>query len=133
MVERVDHNRGKIHDAAVARFRITRYKPDGKTMVSQETLEIPGRAASARWASARTSPTSSSPACPGVQKEGTDGIITSATFILHRMPKHVRTVCLEFFGDVKRAVPCDRRDQEVRRRASRAPSSRASSTWTSAT
>ena len=42
---------------------------------------------------------------PGVQKEGCDGIITSATFILHRMPTHVRTVCLEFFGDVKRAVP----------------------------
>src|SRR5436190_16489163 len=36
--------------------------------------------------------------------EGT-AFITSATFILHRMPKHVRTVCLEFFGDVKRAVP----------------------------
>jgi FAD/FMN-containing dehydrogenase/Fe-S oxidoreductase len=42
---------------------------------------------------------------PGVQKEGCDGLITSATFILHRMPKHVRTVCLEFFGDVKKAVP----------------------------
>src|SRR6185295_2468963 len=42
---------------------------------------------------------------PGVQKEGCDGLITSATFILHRMPRHVRTVCLEFFGDVKKAVP----------------------------
>jgi FAD/FMN-containing dehydrogenase len=42
---------------------------------------------------------------PGIQKEGCDGLITSATFILHRMPKHVRTVCLEFFGDVKKAVP----------------------------
>jgi FAD/FMN-containing dehydrogenase len=40
-----------------------------------------------------------------VQKEGCDGLITSATFILHRMPKHVRTVCLEFFGDVKKRVP----------------------------
>src|SRR6185503_3451028 len=34
-----------------------------------------------------------------------DGLITSATFILHRMPKNVRAVCLEFFGDVKKAVP----------------------------
>ena len=42
---------------------------------------------------------------PGVQKEGCDGLITSATFILHRMPKHVRTVCLEFFGHVALAVP----------------------------
>ena len=36
---------------------------------------------------------------PGVQKEGTDGIITSAAFILHRAYPHQRTVCLEFFGE----------------------------------
>src|SRR6202008_3452150 len=38
VVERVGHNRGKIHDAALARFRVTKYRPDGRTMVSQETL-----------------------------------------------------------------------------------------------
>ena len=43
---------------------------------------------------------------PGIQKEGCDGIITQATFILHRMPPAVRTVCLEFFGQVREAVPC---------------------------
>ena len=42
---------------------------------------------------------------PGIQKEGCDGLITSATFILHRMPKHVRTIALEFFGNVSHAVP----------------------------
>ncbi|MBU4318804.1 MAG: DUF3683 domain-containing protein [Proteobacteria bacterium] len=36
---------------------------------------------------------------PGVQKEGTDGIITSAVFMLHRNYPCQRTVCLEFFGD----------------------------------
>ena len=36
---------------------------------------------------------------PGVQKEGTDGIITSAVFILHHPYAYQRTVCLEFFGD----------------------------------
>ncbi len=36
---------------------------------------------------------------PGVQKEGTDGIITSAVFLLHRAYPHQRTVCLEFFGE----------------------------------
>ncbi len=36
---------------------------------------------------------------PGIQKEGTDGVITSAVFILHRAYPHQRTVCLEFFGD----------------------------------
>ena len=40
-----------------------------------------------------------------VQDSGTSGAITSATFILHRMPKFVRTVCLEFFGQVHDAVP----------------------------
>ncbi|HUW76829.1 MAG TPA: FAD-linked oxidase C-terminal domain-containing protein, partial [Gallionella sp.] len=42
---------------------------------------------------------------PGIQKEGCDGIITSARFILHRAHKHTRTVCLEFFGQVRDAVP----------------------------
>ena len=42
---------------------------------------------------------------PGIQKEGTDGIIVAARFILHRMPRHVRTVCLEFFGLARDAVP----------------------------
>ena len=36
---------------------------------------------------------------PGVQKEGTDGIITSAVFMLHNAYPHQRTVCLEFFGE----------------------------------
>ncbi len=36
---------------------------------------------------------------PGVQKEGTDGIITSAVFVLHHQYPHQRTVCLEFFGE----------------------------------
>jgi len=36
---------------------------------------------------------------PGLQKEGTDGIITSAAFMLHHDFPHQGTVCLEFFGD----------------------------------
>ena len=35
---------------------------------------------------------------PGMQKEGTDGVITSAEFVLHREYPARRTVCLEFFG-----------------------------------
>ncbi len=103
-VERVGHNRGRIHDAPLARFRIRRYEADGKTLKSEEMLEVEGKRlrkeglgkdVTDKWLSG----------VPGVQKEGCDGLITSATFILHRMPKHVRTVCLEFFGDVKKAVP----------------------------
>ena len=35
---------------------------------------------------------------PGVQKEGTDGIITSAEFVLYRQYESTATLCLEFFG-----------------------------------
>ena len=35
---------------------------------------------------------------PGLQKEGTDGVITSAEFILYPVFESSRTVCLEFFG-----------------------------------
>src|SRR5450830_1757409 len=42
---------------------------------------------------------------PGIQKEGCDGLITSARWILHKMPKQTRTVCLEFFGQAREAIP----------------------------
>ena len=42
---------------------------------------------------------------PGVQKEGCDGLITSARWVVHRMPDCIRTVCLEFFGQAREAVP----------------------------
>lgn len=36
---------------------------------------------------------------PGVQKEGTDGIITSAEFVLYKAYEKKVTFCLEFFGE----------------------------------
>jgi FAD/FMN-containing dehydrogenase/Fe-S oxidoreductase len=104
-VERLDHNLGKIHDIPVARFKISRYDIDGKTLQSEpEILEIPGP--SFRKIGLGKDVTDKFLAgLPGIQKEGCDGLITSATFILHRMPKHVRTICLEFFGHVALAVP----------------------------
>jgi FAD/FMN-containing dehydrogenase/Fe-S oxidoreductase len=103
-VERLEHNLGKIHDVPLVRFRIRRFAADGRTVQTEETLEVEG--GRFRKAGLGKDVTDKFLAgLPGVQKEGCDGIITSATFILHRMPAHVRTVCLEFFGDVKRAVP----------------------------
>jgi hypothetical protein len=103
-VERLDHNLGKIHDIALARFRVTRYAIDGKTRVSEEIMEIPG--GSFRKLGLGKDVTDKYLAgLPGVQKEGCDGIITEATFVLHKMPPHIRTVCLEFFGQVGEAVP----------------------------
>ncbi|TJZ69385.1 DUF3683 domain-containing protein [Chitiniphilus eburneus] len=103
-IERLDHNLGKIHDAEQATFRVTTYKPDGKTRLGEETLVVPG--SHFRKEGLGKDVTDKFLAgLPGVQKEGTDGLITSARFILHRLPAHTRTVCLEFFGEVSRAVP----------------------------
>lgn len=35
---------------------------------------------------------------PGIQKEGGDGVIISAKFVLYKPFNHCRTICLEFFG-----------------------------------
>jgi FAD/FMN-containing dehydrogenase/Fe-S oxidoreductase len=103
-VERVGHNRGRIHDAPLARFRLVRYAADGVTARGEEMIEVEGRRLRKEGLGKDVTDKFLA-GLPGVQKEGCDGLITSATFILHRMPKHVRTVCLEFFGDVKKAVP----------------------------
>ncbi|MGE5794393.1 MAG: DUF3683 domain-containing protein, partial [Bacteroidota bacterium] len=104
-VTRLDHNLGKIHDAPVARFSIQRFKRDGRTADgAPRVLEIPGR--EFRKVGLGKDVTDKFLAgLPGVQKEGCDGIVTSARFILHRMPKAIRTVCLEFFGQVRDSVP----------------------------
>jgi len=104
-VVRLDHNLGKIHDAAIARFAVQRYEIDGTTPKgAPEILEVPGsRFRKVGLGKDVTDKFLSG--LPGVQKEGCDGIITSARWILHRMPSHTRTVCLEFFGQVREAVP----------------------------
>ena len=104
-VTRLDHNLGKIHDAPVARFEIRRYGRDGyKPIGEPETLEIPGE--HFRKVGLGKDVTDKFLAgLPGIQKEGCDGLITSARFVLHRLPAHTRTVCLEFFGQVREAVP----------------------------
>ena len=105
-VERLNHNLGKIHEQATVQFRLQRYQADGQTKKDEpEILELPG--ASLRKAGLGKDVTDKFlGGLPGIQKEGCDGLITSAVFILHRMPKFTRTVCLEFFGlDVGNAVP----------------------------
>jgi FAD/FMN-containing dehydrogenase/heterodisulfide reductase subunit C len=105
LVERIEHNLGKIHDAELARFRVSRLGPDAKTLrAPPEVLEIPGRRFRKQGLGKDVTDKFLA-GLPGVQKEGCDGIITSARFILHRLPAHVRTVCLEFYGTVGEAVP----------------------------
>ncbi len=103
-VTRVGHNLGKIHDAEVASFELKYFDASGKKLLKTERLDIPG--ATFRKEGLGKDVTDKFLAgLPGVQKEGCDGLITSARWVLHRMPEHTRTVCLEFFGHAKDAVP----------------------------
>ena len=104
-VTRLEHNLGKIHDVASASFRISRFEADGKTAHgAPEILTIPGSAFRKAGLGKDVTDKFLS-GLPGIQKEGCDGIITSARFVLHRAHKYTRTVCLEFFGQVREAVP----------------------------
>ncbi|MCU7936667.1 MAG: DUF3683 domain-containing protein [Candidatus Thiodiazotropha sp. (ex Dulcina madagascariensis)] len=105
-VERLNHNLGKIHEQEEVQFRLTRRHSLGDEPLGEpRILRMPGSAL--RKAGLGKDVTDKFLAgLPGVQKEGCDGLITSARFILHRMPKQVRTLCLEFFGsDIGKAVP----------------------------
>ena len=103
-VVRMDHNMGKIHDAEVATFELRYFKADGKTPIRTETLVIPGKTFRKEGLGKDVTDKFLS-GLPGVQKEGCDGLITSARWVMHRMPTHTRTVCMEFFGHAREAVP----------------------------
>ena len=105
IVKRLDHNLGKIHDIDLAKFEISFLDPlTSKDIKAKEILEIPGNRFRKIGLGKDVTDKFLS-GLPGVQKEGCDGLITSATFILHKMPAHILTVCLEFFGLVTDAVP----------------------------
>ncbi|MEW6415413.1 MAG: DUF3683 domain-containing protein [Pseudomonadota bacterium] len=104
-VTRLDHNLGKIHDAPSASFEIRRYAPDGKTPKgSPDILTIPG-SRFRKTGLGKDVTDKFLAGLPGIQKEGCDGLITSARFVLHRLPAYGRTVCLEFFGSAAEATP----------------------------
>jgi FAD/FMN-containing dehydrogenase/Fe-S oxidoreductase len=103
-VTRLDHNLGKIHDAPTASFELRYFDASGKKVERTERLDIPG-AVFRKEGLGKDVTDKFLSGLPGIQKEGCDGLITSARWIVHEMPKHVRTVCLEFFGNAKDAVP----------------------------
>ena len=107
-VQRIGHNLGKIHDATEAVFELTwkdgRHPAAKARVLRTQRLALPG----ARFRKAGLGKDVTDKflgGVPGVQKEGCDGLITSARWVVHRMPRHIRTVCLEFFGRAQEAVP----------------------------
>ena len=103
-VTRLGHNLGKIHDVALARFELKYFAADGKSLLRTEQLDIPGHTFRKHGLGKDVTDKFLS-GLPGIQKEGCDGLITSARWIVHRKPAHTRTVCLEFFGNARDAVP----------------------------
>jgi len=103
-IERYRHNLGRVQDTDVATFHLRRLSPDGQKLLEERAIDIPG-AAFRKAGLGKDVTDKFLGGLPGVQKEGCDGIIVAARFILHRMPAHTRTVCLEFFGTAAQAVP----------------------------
>ena len=106
-IERLDHNLGKIHVVEKVRFQLTwsdGASEPGERVLKTEILEVEGKRFRKEGLGKDVTDKFLS-GLPGVQKEGCDGLITSATWILHRMPKFMRTVCLEFFGQAQEAIP----------------------------
>jgi FAD/FMN-containing dehydrogenase/Fe-S oxidoreductase len=108
-VTRLEHNLGKIHDAPTAVFKLewthpaVKGAPKGEPFRT-ETLTIEGRKFRKEGLGKDVTDKFLS-GLPGIQKEGTDGLITSGRWILHKMPKFTRTVALEFFGQARDAIP----------------------------
>ncbi|MDR0247535.1 MAG: FAD-binding oxidoreductase, partial [Burkholderiales bacterium] len=103
-VTRINHNLGKIHDVEEAVFELNWLNPGGKTVQRSETLRIPG-GAFRKEGLGKDVTDKFLYGLPGIQKEGCDGIITSARFILHKMPPVTQTICLEFFGLAQHSTP----------------------------
>lgn len=103
-VERLDHNFGKIHEQETVHFRLRRFDGLSYAPLGEEVLSMPG-AACRKDGLGKDVTDKFLGGVPGVQKEGTDGLIVAARWVLHKMPPVTRTVCLEFFGQVREAVP----------------------------
>ena len=105
-VQRLNHNLGKIHLQDQVRFRIRRFDATGRLLDGDaEIIEMPGQAFR-KTGLGKDVTDKFLGGIPGIQKEGCDGLIASAEFILHRFPEYSHTVCLEFFNpDLRVAIP----------------------------
>ncbi|MDR2161064.1 MAG: FAD-binding oxidoreductase [Desulfovibrio sp.] len=89
---RQNHPRHKIHPEETAVFEVRDLSGGLRTLIRLPgiSLRAPGLG--------KDVTNKTLEGLPGVQKEGTDGVILDATFILHRQPAHHRVMALEFFG-----------------------------------
>lgn len=91
-VERKDHPRHKIMEDDVAVFEVKDISGGVRTVISLKGDQI-------RKAGLGKDVTNKVlGGLPGVQKEGTDGIIVESTLVCHPKQEHSRVLVLEFFG-----------------------------------
>ncbi len=91
-IKRVDHPRHKILEHEIARFEVFDQSGGLRSIIELKGSEIrlPGLG--------KDVTNKALGGLPGMQKEGVDGIITNAQFIVYDMPQYSRVLCLEFFG-----------------------------------
>ena len=91
-ITRKDHPRHKIMPEETAVFEVRDLSGGLRSVVKLggEELRLPGLG--------KDVTNKALSGLPGIQKEGTDGVILDATFILHPQPAHFRVMVLEFFG-----------------------------------
>ena len=98
----MDHNVGKIHDANHATFHL-QYM-DRNAVRREETLII-GPSFRKTGLGKDGCHRQFLSGLPGVQKAALRWLIAWSKWVLHKMPPHTRTVCMEFFGQVRDSVP----------------------------
>jgi len=91
-IRRLDHPRHKIHPQDLAQFQIL----DSKG-ASLETISLRGTDLRSQGLGKDVT-NKFLGGLPGVQKEGVDGVITEASFVLHPKLSSSQTLCLEFYG-----------------------------------
>jgi len=104
-ISRLAHNLGKIHHVPLTHFKVDELDNHGELTGNGHRVKL--TAEEARKPGLGKDVTNKLLGkLPGIQKEGCDGIITSARFILHKKPKVTHTLCLEFFNpDMHKSVP----------------------------
>ncbi len=104
-IERVRHNFGKIHDEETAVFDVHTLDSDGLNIVKTERLEIPvHKFRKVGFGQRRYRQILERPA-RRTERSARTASSPAVAFVLHKMPKYTRTVCMEFFGTVATATP----------------------------
>ena len=92
LIERMRHPRHKIYEDETAVFEVRDVSGGVRTVVRLDGNELrsPGLG--------KDVTNKALGGLPGMQKEGVDGVIVEATFVMHRILPHNRVMVLEFFG-----------------------------------